>query len=60
MTSGGSAKPVSRAIDSLSRVTDGFFRDPSTGKVVLVEKPNGKMKAIGSYWARLESSVLRT
>ena len=47
MTSRGAAKPVSRAIDTLSRVTDGYFRDPSTGKVVLVEKPNVQMKAIG-------------
>ncbi len=47
MTSRGAAKPVSRAIDTLSRVTDGYFRDPSTGKVVLVERPNVQMKAIG-------------
>ena len=39
--------PVSRAIDSLARVTDGFFRDPGTGNVVLVESPNTQMKALG-------------
>ena len=39
--------PASRAIDSLARVTDGFFRDPGTGNVVLVESPNTQMKALG-------------
>jgi hypothetical protein len=38
---------VSRAIETLSRVTDGYFRDPTTGSVLLVEKPNAKFKAVG-------------
>lgn len=47
MGSPDSAGPVSRAIETLSRVTDGYFRDPTTGKVILVEKPNAKIKAVG-------------
>jgi hypothetical protein len=39
--------PRHRAIESLSRLLDGYFRDPSTGEVVLYEKPNGKIKAVG-------------
>jgi hypothetical protein len=27
---------------------DGYFRDPSTGEVVLYEKPNRKIKAVGT------------
>jgi hypothetical protein len=38
---------VSRLIESVSRATDGFFLDPSTGNVVLVESPNAQMKALG-------------
>jgi len=38
---------VARAIDALARATDGFFRDPSSGAVVLVQKPNTQMKALG-------------
>jgi len=57
MTSPGAAKPVSRAIDTLARVTDGYFRDPTTGQVVLVQKPNGKLTAIGALLGT--SQVLR-
>jgi hypothetical protein len=39
--------PVARAIDSFARATDGFFRDPNTGDVVLVQRPNMQMKALG-------------
>jgi hypothetical protein len=35
----------------LSRVTDGFFSDPSTGRVVLVESPNVPMKALAAVLA---------
>ena len=38
---------VSNIIESVSRTTDGFFRDPSNGNVVLVESPNTRMKALG-------------
>jgi hypothetical protein len=38
---------LSGTIESLARATDGFFRDPSTGNVVLVETPNTQMKALG-------------
>jgi hypothetical protein len=47
MASDGAARPADRAIESLSRLLDGYFRDPSTGDVVLYEKPNGKIKAVG-------------
>lgn len=47
MGSPDSTGPVSRAFDTLSRVTDGYFRDPTTGKVLLVEEPNAKIKAVG-------------
>jgi hypothetical protein len=33
--------------DAFSRLMDGYFRDPSTGRVVLVEKPNGKIRLVG-------------
>jgi hypothetical protein len=42
---------VSRAIDALARMTDAFFRDPSTGNVILVERPNAQMKALGALLA---------
>lgn len=48
MASDGAARPGDRAIASVSRVLDGYFRDPSTGKVVLYEKPNRKIKAVGT------------
>jgi hypothetical protein len=47
MASDGEARLADRAIEGLSRLLDGYFRDPSTGKVVLYEKPNRKMKAVG-------------
>jgi hypothetical protein len=47
MASDGAARPADRAIESFSRLLDGYFRDPSTGEVVLYEKPNGKIKAVG-------------
>ncbi len=47
MASDGAARPADRAIKSLSRLLDGYFRDPSTGQVVLYEKPNRKIKAAG-------------
>jgi hypothetical protein len=47
MASDGAARPADRAIESLSRLLDGYFRDPSTGEVVLYEPPNGKIKAVG-------------
>jgi hypothetical protein len=47
MASDGAARSADRAIGSLSRLLDGYFRDPSTGEVVLYEKPNGKIKAVG-------------
>jgi hypothetical protein len=33
--------------DAFSRLMDGYFRDPNTGRVVLVEKPNGKIRLAG-------------
>ena len=48
MASDGAARPADRAIGSLSRLLDGYFRDPSTGEVVLYEKPNRKIKAVGA------------
>jgi len=48
MASDGAARPADRAIESLSRLLDGYFRDPSTGEVVLYEKPNRKIKAVGT------------
>jgi hypothetical protein len=47
MASDGAARPTDRAIESLTRLLDGYFRDPSTGEVVLYEQPNGKIKAVG-------------
>ena len=47
MASAETPGPVASIIESLSRATDGFFRDPSTGNVVLVERPNTQMKALG-------------
>jgi threonine dehydrogenase-like Zn-dependent dehydrogenase len=47
MASDGAARPTDRAIETLSRLLDGYFRDPSTGDVVLYEQPNGKIKAVG-------------
>ena len=47
MASDGAARPADRAIESLTRLLDGYFRDPSTGEVVLYEQPNGKIKAAG-------------
>jgi hypothetical protein len=47
MASDGAARPADRAIESLSRLLDGYFRDQSTGDVVLYEKPNQKIKAVG-------------
>jgi hypothetical protein len=47
MASDGAVRPTDRAIESLSRFLDGYFRDPSTGEVVLYEQPNGKIKAVG-------------
>jgi hypothetical protein len=40
-------EPVSRTFESVARATDGFFRDQSTGKVVLVARPNVQMKVLG-------------
>ena len=48
MASDAAARPADRAIESLSRLLDGYFRDPSTGEVVLYEKPNRKIKAVGT------------
>ena len=48
MATDGAARPADRAIASVSRLLDGYFRDPSTGKVVLYEKPNRKIKAVGT------------
>jgi hypothetical protein len=45
MASDGAAPPTERAIEGLSRLLDGYFRDPSSGEVVLYEKPNRKIKA---------------
>src|SRR6476620_3112709 len=42
------AGPASRAMDRLSRLTDGFFRDPSTGEVVMFAKPNAQFKAMAA------------
>ena len=47
MASDGVARPAHKAIESLSSFLDGYFRDQSTGEVVLYEKPNGKIKAVG-------------
>jgi hypothetical protein len=48
VASDGEARLADKAIESLSRLLDGYFRDPSTGKVVLYEKPNRQMKAVGA------------
>ena len=48
MASDGAARPAGRAIENLSRLLDGYFCDPSTGKVVLYEKPNRIIKAVGA------------
>jgi hypothetical protein len=48
MASDTAAGPAHRAIEGLSRLLDGYFRDPSTGEVVLYEKPNRKIKAVGT------------
>ena len=48
MASDSAARPTNRAIEGLSRLLDGYFRDPSTGQVVLYETPNGKIKAAGT------------
>ena len=48
MASDGVARPADRVIESLSRFLDGYFRDPSTQEVVLYEKPNRKIKAVGT------------
>jgi hypothetical protein len=51
MTSPDAARPVTTVIDALARATDGFFRDPHTGDVVLVEHPNAQMKTVGGILA---------
>lgn len=48
---------MDRAIGSFSRLMDGYFRDPSTGEVVLYEKPNTKIKAVGTLMSA--AGVLR-
>lgn len=48
MASPDEVGPASRALDALTRVTDGFFRDPSTGDVVLFEKPNAQLKMVAA------------
>ena len=48
MASDGAARPAGRAIENLSRLLDRYFCDPSTGKVVLYEKPNRIIKAVGA------------
>ena len=48
VASDGVARPAGRAIESFSHFLDGYFRDPSTGEVVLYEKPNRKIKAVGT------------
>jgi hypothetical protein len=55
-----STGPVSGAFDTLARVTDGYFRDPTTGKVILVEKPNAKIKAVGVLRAALTPCAVFT
>jgi hypothetical protein len=40
-------KTSARTPDAFSRLMDGYFRDPSTGRVVLAEKPNGKIRLVG-------------
>lgn len=51
MASPDTARPVTTVIDALARVTNGFFRDPHTGDVVLVEHPNGQMRTLGGILA---------
>jgi hypothetical protein len=48
MASDAAARPASGAIEGLSRLLDGYFRDPITGEVVLYEKPNRKIKTVGT------------
>ena len=48
MAADGAARPADRAIEGVSRLLDGYFREPSTGEVVLYEKPNRKIKAVGT------------
>jgi hypothetical protein len=47
MASDSPARPKGGAVERLWRLMDGYVRDPNTGQVVLYEKPNGKIKAVG-------------
>ncbi|HWS57709.1 MAG TPA: hypothetical protein VN257_04155 [Actinotalea sp.] len=47
MTVPGEVRPPESLVDGLARVTDGFFRDPQTGRITIYAKPNAKIKAVG-------------
>lgn len=57
MAPDGVARLTEKVIDRFSRLMDGYFRDQSTGEVVLYERPNAKIKAVG--WLLGTTGVLR-
>lgn len=44
----GEVRSPEKVLDTLARVTDGFFRDPDTGRVTLYAEPNVKIKLVGA------------
>lgn len=53
----GQVRSPESVLDTLARVTDGFFRDPATGRVTMYAKPNSKIKIVGAFLGA--SRVLR-
>jgi hypothetical protein len=47
MSTSGVSQPSARRLGPLSRRLDDYFRDPSTGRVVLYQKPNATLTMVG-------------
>lgn len=43
----GAVRSSESVLDAFTRMTDGFFRDPTTGRVTMYAKPNAKIKLVG-------------
>lgn len=48
MTVPGAVRSSDSVLDALTRMTDGFFRDPATGQVTMYARPNAKIKLVGA------------
>lgn len=48
MTVPGAVRSSESVLDALTRITEGFFRDPTTGRVTMYAKPNAKIKVVGA------------